>query len=102
MARREKLLGMLQSDPNDAFLHYALGLDYAGTGEGAAAVQSLQTAIDRDPRYVAAYFHLGKVHAEQGELDQAREVLRRGQIVAREVGDAHAAEEITGLLASLE
>lgn len=101
MARREKLLQMISDDANDPFLHYALGIDYAGTGELDAAVAALETALQRDPRYVAAYFHLGKVRVERGEPELAREILVRGQGVARDVGDAHAAEEMAGLLASL-
>lgn len=102
MSRREKLEEMLKASPQDPFLHYGLAMEdrRAGNLDGASA--RLATAIDCDPNYVAAYFHRGQIMAEQRDVEGARQLLREGIAVARRVGDGHAAEEMTGLLDTLE
>lgn len=101
MSRRSRLEEMLRADPADIFLHYALALEDLSEGNPAAARQRLEGVLQRDPKYVAAYFQLGQVLAEAGESDQARSVLERGIIAARETGDAHAESEMSGFLATL-
>ena len=99
--RREKLLAMLQENPADSFLIYALAMDEAGAGETAAAVDRLRGLSESAPDYVPTWFHLGRLLLEQGETDQAADVLRQGSQVATSAGDAHAASEIAGLLAQV-
>ena len=101
MSRRPKLLSMLQDDPNDPFLHYALGLDYVKTGETDSARDSFQQTIALDPNYVAAYHQLGILWGEQNQLELAREILRQGVAVARKTGNQHAESELGELLSRL-
>lgn len=93
---------MLKSDPDDVFLHYALAMACVSEGDTAAGLERLQAVIDRDPQYVAAWFQRGKLLADQGETDAARDTLRRGIHAARTVGDRHAEAEMTGFLEMLE
>lgn len=92
---------MLVAEPDDVFLHYALAMAYAAEGDRNEALARLQQVIDRDADYVAAYFQRGQLLAEAGQSEAAREVATRGIDVARKVGDAHAAEEMTGFLETL-
>lgn len=101
MSRLEKLQEMLKSSPQDPFLHYGLAMEHRKGGDLDAALACLAQAIDCDADYVAAYFHGGQILAEQGQVDTARQMLRDGIVIARRSGDAHAAEEMTGLLESL-
>jgi Tfp pilus assembly protein PilF len=101
MPRREQLEEMLKSDPDDTFLNYALALEDLSAGDRATGMRGLEGVIARDPRYVAAYFRLGKARAEADDLDGARQILRDGIAVARQVGDTHAAGEMTGFLEML-
>jgi tetratricopeptide (TPR) repeat protein len=101
MNRREKLQEMLKASPQDPFLHYGLAMEDRRAGNLDGALAGLATAIACDPNYVAAYFHRGQILAEQQDVDGARQILRDGIAVARRVGDAHAAEEMTGLFDSL-
>jgi tetratricopeptide (TPR) repeat protein len=101
MNRRDRLLEMLKSSPDDPFLHYGLAMEHRSAGELDAALACLRRAIACDADYVAAYFHQGQVLAEQGHTDAARQILRQGIETARRTGDGHAAEEMTGLLESL-
>jgi len=101
MSRRSRLEEMLRADPNDTFLHYALALEELSEGHPAAARQRLEDVLQRDPKYVAAYFQLGQLLAETGETDEARSVIERGVTAARDTGDAHAESEMTGFLETL-
>ena len=101
MNRREKLEEMLKACPQDPFLHYGLAMENRRGGNLDGALTGLATAIACDPNYVAAYFHRGQIMAEKDDAEGARQILRDGIAVARRVGDAHAAEEMTGLLESL-
>ncbi|HVV98723.1 MAG TPA: tetratricopeptide repeat protein [Planctomycetaceae bacterium] len=101
MSRRTRLEEMLRADPNDTFLHYALALEDLSEGNPGAARQRLEDVLQRDSKYVAAYFQLGQLLAEAGEANEARSVIERGIAAARDTGDAHAESEMTGFLATL-
>ena len=97
-SRREKLLEMLESSPDDPFLYYGLAMEDRTTGDLPAALSGLQKVLELDPDYVAAYFHQGQLLSELGELDRAREILRAGIDVADRVSDQHALSEMTEFL----
>ena len=92
---------MLKSNPQDPFLHYGVAMEHRKAGDLASALACLADAIACDTNYVAAYFHRGQILVEQGNADGARQILREGISIARRTGDAHAAEEMTGLLETL-
>ena len=98
MARKEKLLTMLESDPNDPFLHYALGQQYLSEGDRVQATAKLQEVVDRFPQYHAAHFQLGQLLAEDGDADRATSLLTEGIAAAQQAGDQHAEMEMTGFL----
>ncbi|MFN0055620.1 MAG: tetratricopeptide repeat protein [Planctomycetales bacterium] len=101
MTRRQKLEQMLAASPEDTFLEYALAMQYASDGDDPAAVARMSALIDRDPRYVPAYFQLAQIRVRLGETDGARQSLVRGIEEARRAGDDHAEGEMRGLLEQL-
>jgi hypothetical protein len=50
---------------------------------------------------VAAYFQKGQVLAGLARFEEARQILQEGMAVARQVGDDHAAAEMSELLSTL-
>ncbi|MBT4863633.1 MAG: tetratricopeptide repeat protein [Planctomycetaceae bacterium] len=101
MSRREQLEELLQSDPDDVFLQYALALEFVSAGDADEGLSRLAKVNDQHPEYVAAYFQRGQVLAEQGRTDEARDALTRGMKVAQQVGDAHAEREMSEFLETL-
>lgn len=99
--RREKLQDMLQSSPDDPFLHYGLAMEDRTAGDLNAAADGLRKVLELDGDYVAAHFHLGQVLAEQGDATSARQILQDGIAVAARIGDGHAQGEMTEFLQSL-
>jgi predicted RNA polymerase sigma factor len=101
MPRREQLLQLLQNDPHDPFLHYALALDDISSGNDDAGLERLtQLNADR-PDYVPAWFQRGQVLARLDQRETARVVLRQGIQAAVQAGDDHAAAEMTALIETL-
>ena len=100
MPRREQLLEMLKADPEDVFLHYALAMDDISEGRPDDGIQRLQVVLQRDPDYVAAYFQMGQVLADQ-DVDAARSILTQGIQAAQRVGNQHASGEMQGFLETL-
>ena len=100
--RREMLEEFVAQDPDDSFSRYALALELEKEGNGPGAVPQLQEVIARDPGYVAAYYHLGRLLGKTGLLDEARDVYRRGLVAATAANDQRARSEIQEALEMLE
>jgi thioredoxin-like negative regulator of GroEL len=92
---------LLESDPNDVFLQYALAKARIGEGDVEAGLAQFQTVIDGHPDYVPAYFQKGQTLAERGRIEEARVILASGIQIARKVGDGHAEREMTEYLDTL-
>ena len=102
MSRRQKLQQMLQENPSDTFLLYALAMEDRSAGDEEAALAQLDRVLVADSHYVAAYFQKGQILAGLARSDEARRILQEGMAVARQVGDDHAAAEMSELLSTLE
>jgi Tfp pilus assembly protein PilF len=101
-ARLEQILALLADDPGDEFLRYGLGMEYLSVGDEAAAVQAFRQLVAASPGYIPTYLMLGQTLQRLGREAEAVEVLRRGVDEATRAGNAHAAEEMTALLAIIE
>src|SRR5215216_6279857 len=100
--RREMLEDFVKQDPNDAFSRYALALELEKEGRALEAIPQLQEVIARDPNYVAAYYHLGRLLAHMGQLEDARSVYRRGLDAASAANDQRTRSEIQEALDMLD
>jgi tetratricopeptide (TPR) repeat protein len=95
----EKLLGT----PRDgALLRYSLGLEHEKAGERERAVAYYRQALERDPRYSAAWKALGKALQELRRPAEALEAFRKGIEAARAKGDRQAEKEMTVFARRLE
>ncbi len=101
MTRLEKLLVMLEQEPGDVFLRYAVAMEHRGAGDFAESERLFRGLMAGQPPYVPAYFMLGQMLAGEDEVESARTALRTGIEQARAQGNLHAAGEMSELLASL-
>ena len=99
--RQQMLEEMLAEDATDPFLHYGLAMEFAATGDDAQAVQRFERLFEVAPDYVPAYLQAGQALVRLRRVADARSVFERGIATARRLGDAHAAEEMQGMLANL-
>ena len=101
MTRREKLEALLHDDPGDVFLRYGLALELEKEGDHEASLARLRELQSGEPPYVPAFFMAAQQLVRLARIDEARSALRDGIEQARRQGNAHAAGEMSELLASL-
>jgi hypothetical protein len=99
--RRVSIEKMLESDPTDSFLRYSLALELEKDGEHDRSLQGLRELQDDSSPYVPAFFMAAQQLVKLNRITEARDSLRRGIEEARRQGNAHAAGEMSELLASL-
>jgi tetratricopeptide (TPR) repeat protein len=101
MTRREKLEALLADDPSDVFLRYGLALELDKEGNHEASLARLGDLQSHEPPYVPAFFMAAQQLVRLARIEDARSALRQGIEEARRQGNAHAAGEMSELLASL-
>ena len=93
--RLDILRQLLAQDPANTFVRYGLAMEHVKSGDLAGAVQEFEGLLTWDPNYSAAYYHGGQTLEKMGNLDQARDMYRRGIAVTR---DPHALSELQAAL----
>ena len=99
--RIESLLKLLPSQPDDPFLRYALGIEFANEGNDSGAEEYFRGVFEKFPTYVPNYLHYGMLLERQEQIDRAREIYLLGIKAADVAGDLHAKSELTGALEML-
>jgi tetratricopeptide (TPR) repeat protein len=101
MSRLHQLLKFLEEEPNDPFNIYALALEYQKIDhEKALAFFQLLTVEHAD--YVATYYHLGKLHEELGNKEEAIRIFETGIEKARTCQDYKALRELQSALGEIQ
>jgi uncharacterized protein HemY len=95
--RIEQLRRLLESDPNDAFCLYALGMEYVTQNQPNTAASHLELSLRSDADQPYAHFHLARCHASMGETAKAIDAINQGLETAQRTGDADAARELAEL-----
>jgi tetratricopeptide (TPR) repeat protein len=101
MSRLDKLLKMLEAEPNDAFVLYGIAQEHANAERWAEAVSFYDRCIAADGGYLYAYYHKASAQLEMGDVAAAAKTLEAGLARARAVGDAKAQSEMQTLLDSM-
>ncbi len=93
-----KLRELLEKQPDDPFLLYALAMEHRARAEYPAALEHLGRVIEKDPGYIAAYHMSAQTHMQAGNREAARRAYATGIEAAKGKGDSHAAQEMQGEL----
>jgi tetratricopeptide (TPR) repeat protein len=73
------LLDLLASEPDDLFLNYALGIEYAGeVSSQSQAENQFKKVLALNAQYIAAYYQMGKLLEAQSRITEALEYLKAG------------------------
>jgi tetratricopeptide (TPR) repeat protein len=99
--RLESLLKFLEQDPNDTFTKYAIALEYSSRKNYDDAIIHLESIINTDKDYMAAYQQLGKILAITNNKEKSIEIYKQGVAVALKIGDTHAASNMKSLIDQL-
>src|SRR6187399_469531 len=98
----DQLLPLLAAEPDDAFLRYAVAMEYAKQGRHDESLTEFAELRRRSPDYVAGYFMAGRTAEQKGDIELAKSLYKAGIATAQRVGDQHAAGEISSALMMLE
>lgn len=99
--RLQKLLRLLEAEPEDAFCLYAIAQEHLRLDAPEQALAWFERTIVADPAHAYAHFHAAKALEQLDRLDDARRILEAGLASATRSGDAKAAGEIAGYLDAL-
>ncbi|MEO6931759.1 MAG: tetratricopeptide repeat protein [Chitinophagaceae bacterium] len=94
MDRITTLKNFLANTPDDSFLQHALALEYIKLNDDQEARIVFERILSKDPSYIGSYYHLGKLMERLGETEQAISVFENGMLVAKELKDQHAFNEL--------
>lgn len=101
--RIHMLRSMLENEPDDLFLNYALGMEYLNDTSGLiqAKVQ-FQKVLVVNPQYVPAFYQLGKLCELTSEKTEAMNYYQQGLEFAKQQKNNKAINEFGEAIFMLE
>lgn len=100
--RLQYLLPLLESNPKDAFVLFAIAKEYENTGDEAQALTYYLRLKETEEGYVGLYYHLGKLYERCSEVENARKAYQQGIEISKKAGDRHALSELQAALLNLD
>ena len=101
-SRLEQLQQMLQEEPHDEFLQYAICMEYMSLQRFAKAADGLRRILESNDKYLAAYYQLGKCLEAENKTGEARRVYEKGVKVAKAQNNNKTLNELNEALFLLE
>lgn len=74
---------MLQSQPNDPFLWYALALEHQKEENYPATIEIFENLVQKHPDYLPSFYQLGKAYEIIGEQEKAVDTFMEGKRLAK-------------------
>jgi len=94
MPTRAQIQRLLDLEPNDPFMLYAMATDHAKESEHLEAVSFYERTIEADPDYCYAYYHMARSLEALNRIEEAKIVLDHGLEAAQHTNDAKGISEI--------
>lgn len=92
---------MLEGLPNDSFLLFALGKEYASAGNAEKAISYFEKLKEIDPDYIGLYYHLAATYIQGNQIEAATQTIQLGVALADRIGDAKNKAELLQLAEAL-
>jgi predicted Zn-dependent protease len=100
--RIKSLKALLDKEPNDSFLNYAMALEMHKLGEIKRSAELMEELLFRDENYLGAYLQLGQIYEELGEKDKALEAYTKGIQIAKQQKNTKTLSELNQAILVLE
>ncbi len=84
--RKAEIIKMLEEQPQDSFLRYALACEQEKDGELTRAVDTLASLQKDDPDYYGLYYKLGQLHELNSAPEKAQAAYEAGILVCERLG----------------
>jgi len=103
LARIKTLEEMLQKEPQDLFLNYALGIEYLNDSNFTDKAETqFKIVLSIDENYIAAYYQLGKLYEAQKKTKTALAFYNSGLTLAKFKKDNKSVNEFSEAIYMLE
>jgi len=100
--RLTQLQQLLEQEPDDPFLNYALALEYAARGEKSEAITRIENLLEKNPGYLGAYYQLGQLYEQTQQDEKAIAIYKKGVTLAQQQGNKKTLGELNEALWMLE
>ena len=100
--RLDQILKMLETHPNDPFLHYASALEYEKLEQFEQAIAILERLIIEQPDYLPTYYKTGQLHEVVANTERSIELYKEGKRLARIQKDFKTEGELSEALMLLD
>lgn len=100
-SRLEMLEEFVRRQPEDAFSHYGLAMEYLNARRPQDALTTFERLLEFNPDYTAAYYQTGVLLGKLNRAEEARQMLQRGIEIAARKGDFHTRGEMEQALHDL-
>lgn len=93
---------MLREEPHDAFLRYAVAVEYAAAGNLSEAIARIESLLADQPDYLGAYYKLGQLHEQNASPEKALGIYQRGAELATKQRNTKTLGELNTAILLLE
>jgi tetratricopeptide (TPR) repeat protein len=102
LSRKDMLLNLLSSEPNDVFLNYALAMELEGLNHHEEAEKQFLKTLDVSTDYLPCFYRLGQIAEKIRGKEKALEYYRKGLELAKKLNDTRTVGEINQAIELLE
>lgn len=102
LPRIEMIYDMLQKEPEDVFLNYALALEHIANSDYNKAEEQLNKTLTLNSRYLPVYYQMGQLQEKKSNPALAIDYYRKGIELAKQQGNTKAMGELNEALWMLE
>lgn len=89
---------MLDANPDDPFLIYALAREYELANSTMQALLMYEHLVTEHAGYIATYYHYAKLLYSAGNRNEALRLLQKGIERGTKLNDHHAVSEMKSIL----
>ena len=101
-SRKEQIISLLEANPLDSFLLFALAKELEKEANWPEAKNTYETLYHNDEGYIALYYHFGKLLERLLQKEQAALIYQKGITKCLESNDLHTKSELQSALMNLE
>lgn len=100
--RLDILKEMLEKEPKDSFLNYALALEHIQINEIPKAISIIEVVLQKDENYLGAYYQLGKLYEQTQQKELAINIYKKGIVIAMKQNNSKTMRELKEALMNYE
>ena len=102
LPRKELIFDMLEKEPNDVFLNYALAMEHLSTSDYKDAEAQLRKVLTINPNYLPCFYQLGQVNEKLNNTETAISFYKQGVNLAKSQNNTKALGELNEAIWMLE